>query len=395
MPARPSHQSAVSQNGSDVELRLLPFLLRTLKGGQETWPFSLEEEISFDALWPVISYHGICLSLADADSFESWPAELAERVREEARLQVLWEASHRDLLARTLELFATAGVDVLVTKGTALAYTVYPDPADRRRGDTDLLIRPEQRQAARHLLAAAGFTRAQSSAMQEDWIFDTKSGFVHSIDLHWQPTSSNALRQIFSVEEAFVRSVPLDRLAKGAKALDPVLLFFNDILNHQLHRISGYIVDDDYMIADDRLVWVYGTNLQARGFSAQEWEDLTTLASTRGMSELSLRALERAQALFDTPVPSEVMATLAKQGGQGAIDRFLFHDDTFERFKSSWERAYNWRARATMLRENLFPSAEFMHRRYPEAQGKPLSLFYARRLANGVIKLCQRRLRGD
>ena len=63
-----------------------------------------------------------------------------------------------------LAAFERSRVPSLVIKGTALAYSVYADPALRVRGDTDLLVRPEARSSAQQALLNCGFTPLEAMA---------------------------------------------------------------------------------------------------------------------------------------------------------------------------------------------------------------------------------------
>lgn len=90
----------------------------------------------------------LSLSRADAVSLQ--------RVHERTcRAAVRLEQALVDLAERLDD----AGVAVRVLKGPALAHLAYPDPSLRPFGDIDVLIPPEQLEAARDLLASAGGRR--------------------------------------------------------------------------------------------------------------------------------------------------------------------------------------------------------------------------------------------
>ncbi|MFZ4849254.1 MAG: nucleotidyltransferase domain-containing protein [Caldilinea sp.] len=64
------------------------------------------------------------------------------------------------VLGEILQTFYTAGIDVLVLKGSALAHLLYPQPGLRPRRDLDLLVRPEAALHAYALLGTLGFVLA-------------------------------------------------------------------------------------------------------------------------------------------------------------------------------------------------------------------------------------------
>jgi hypothetical protein len=64
-------------------------------------------------------------------------------------------------LRRLAQLFAAAGIRVLVLKGAALAVQLYGDPGARVARDIDLLVDPDQFAEARRLLRQAGYVQRQ------------------------------------------------------------------------------------------------------------------------------------------------------------------------------------------------------------------------------------------
>jgi hypothetical protein len=101
---------------------------------------------------------GFAVAAAEAGSitFSSEQAEeLLERHRD-AMLQVLALERHLVTLSAALE---DAGVEMVLLKGSALAHTVYPDPAWRPFADLDFLVRGQDFQHACEVLAELGFNR--------------------------------------------------------------------------------------------------------------------------------------------------------------------------------------------------------------------------------------------
>ena len=60
-------------------------------------------------------------------------------------------------IERVMEMLARANVDFIWMKGAALAYTVYPNPVCRGRGDLDLWIQVEQLSQATTVLEGLGY----------------------------------------------------------------------------------------------------------------------------------------------------------------------------------------------------------------------------------------------
>lgn len=355
--------------------------------GETAWPFGAWDDAQCAAGWRSIAWHGCALAIVEAgNSLADWPEPLRERMREEARLQALWEASHKASLVRVIDTLAASGVDVLVTKGSALAYSLYPDPAQRRRGDSDLLVQPGQLAAARKALKALGLSCEEPGAMQEVWIDATASGFAHEFDLHWHSASAPAAAALFSPAEALANAVPLPRLAPAARATDPVRTFINDALNQALHARAGYLVEGEHRRGSCRLTWSYGTALQAKAFDEAEWRALAQFAEQRGAVMIALHALEQARSDFAAPVPDHVFAALRAAGKKGAIDRFVFNADGWEHLSANWAQARGWPQRLELLRMAMLPGRAFLEDKYPDAKDWPTAALRLRRLGGALLR---------
>jgi hypothetical protein len=95
------------------------------------------------------------------------------------------------VLADILERFHAAGIDVLVLKGAAIAYLVYPQPALRPMRDIDILVRAADVYRAYALLPEIGFTapRGAHHGLGPDHhhltaIKRVADGFSVSLELH-------------------------------------------------------------------------------------------------------------------------------------------------------------------------------------------------------------------
>lgn len=86
------------------------------------------------------------------------PRDLAAQWQKLAMVSEFHMAQLERLLRDALDLLARKGIDVLLLKGSALAYTAYGSFAERPMGDLDLLVRPEQAEEAWTLLQGRGWT---------------------------------------------------------------------------------------------------------------------------------------------------------------------------------------------------------------------------------------------
>src|SRR5205814_1722191 len=97
---------------------------------------------------PRHGYRGVETVLQLAADALRWH-HLASALRHESSVgPVLWQA---------LRALTAAGLEPIVLKGAALAYTAYPEPALRTHSDIDLLLGPDELPLASDVLAEAGF----------------------------------------------------------------------------------------------------------------------------------------------------------------------------------------------------------------------------------------------
>ena len=361
------------------------FLAAALGRGQalpwsQPWPEELEQ-----ACWDRIRFHGVAMVLLGQDpGLALWPAAVAAHIRDEARLQGLWEGSHKHLLQRIVDRLDAAGVGALLLKGSALAYLVYDDPAQRRRGDSDVLVRPQQLRQTRRVLTELGLTRLRDIHVgQESWQFDTRMGFDHAIDLHWQVSNAPFLRPVLDLDECFANPLPLPRLAPAAQTIAPVLLFLRGAINHALHRNLGYYDGDDMLFADSRMIWQLDTHLLAASFSEPEWDQLARLATDRGMAGPCLQQLRLARETFGTAIPAPVEQALAAQAHDTRVTAYLDTPSAMTRLTLDLRASRTWRERYLLLAAHVFPPDHFMASRYPGKQGWPKPLLYLYRLVDG------------
>lgn len=218
----------------------------------EHWP---KDEAFADRLFRRIAFHGLSRVLLEGgDRLAAWSA-VGEQVREEARAQSFWELGHRQVCSRMIASFDAAGIASAVTEGTALAYSVYPDAAMLRRGDSDVLLDNRQKRAVRRVLREGGFRQlGDARPLQESWASECPMGFTHSFDLHWRINASPMIAQCLERGRIGTRTAALARLAPQARAItgpDNLVLV---AINRASHGVFGYQSDRRKLFEGDRLI---------------------------------------------------------------------------------------------------------------------------------------------
>src|SRR6202008_1615182 len=99
--------------------------------------------------------------------------------------------------------------------GAPLAYAAYPAPFLRPRGDTDVLVRPVNQDAARAVLLRLGYTEhaalsTQHVSQQAQYSRVLRTGVEHTIDLHWRTFNPAAFAECLTFDEMWMArtSVP-------------------------------------------------------------------------------------------------------------------------------------------------------------------------------------------
>lgn len=346
------------------------------------------EIVSTDA-WPIVHerivYHGVAGMLAERLGSAG---DVAAKVRDAARASAMWELRHRALLQGLLARFAEAGIDTRLLKGTALAYTLYSNPAWRARGDSDLLVRPEQRAVARAALAAVGFAPpgddggSEDIRYQETWSFVPAEGGNHSFDLHFRPFNTAALAGEDWSEAAFDDPRPLPGLGPSARAPAPGFLLFHACLHRLLHSCAPYFVGDRAYFGPDRLIWLMDIHLLAAAMGERDWATFLRLALAQRQARACREGLLAAARWLGTSSPPEVLTALRDHQAES---RAYLHSGRLHRAIADFRAIGAPRDRMRYALARMFPSRSFLQSKYPAMADAPLALLHARRVAELIV----------
>ncbi len=337
--------------------------------------------------------HGVLYHQFTGDP-ERWrvlPEALSECLENQARADQAWELAHRAELAACLAALAEAGVDALILKGTALAYSLYPVPSIRARGDTDLLLRAEDVTRACDVLAEQGYARdTYSQVIGYEITFRKKDrfGLEHLLDVHWRLSSHAEFAALFAWDEAQRKSVALPALGTRARGLGHVHALLHSCIHRAVHFRSPYYVDGVAYQERNRLIWLYDIGLLAKAFDSADWSSFIAIARERGVSALCRDALGAATQLLAVAVPAEVLTELARPARAELSAQLLSGSE----WRGAWvefRAQRNTAARLKYLRDLFLPDRAYMQRKYPGGNTWRLPYLYVRRVYEGV----QRRMR--
>ncbi len=358
------------------------WLAAGLCGDAATW--GDDSQAAGDALFACAETEGVAALVHAMWASRLLPAATARRFAERERAAIARELLDHAELVRVLRALAGANVPVLLLKGAALAYSLYPAPHLRPRSDVDLLF-PDQAsvERAKAVLAPLGYTASEvpsttTISFETGMHRTTVGGSSHHLDMHWRIANQVLFTDALHWAELASAAVPLPALDATARALCPM----HALLHACMHRISHLPWDTASGGHGDRLIWLYDFHLLAQRLTAEDFTAFCRLAAERRLAGACFDGLREAQRAFVTPLPDGVLDTLAQAAGREAFDVSRAR----RRWYQEWHnlRTLPLTKQVAFAREKLFPSTAYMREQYAVDGPVRLAWAYLRRLGNGV-----------
>lgn len=342
------------------------------------------------ALLERIDIHGVAGLLVDRAKV-ALPAALHSGIRTRAVSLAFWEAQHRDIVSEALSALSASGVAPLVFKGTALAYSVYPDPALRQRGDTDVLVARDAFDEACRVLHELGFLSSLNSggdlvlAAEISLVKFDRTGGKHDIDLHRSLNNSPALSSTFSYDELFARSVPLSGMGEGVNRAGDVDALLIACMHRLVHETAPYYVEGVPRWSADRLIWLEDIRLLSAALRDDQWRELIELAQRKGLAETTARGCHDAQRLVGAEAPAWVLRKLEATAGRERPARYL-RSGRLSQLLLDLQATGGGQQKGKFILELLFPPREYIREKFPDARLRALPWLYLRRIVAGALK---------
>ena len=306
-------------------------------------------------------------------------ALLRKRADEAVATDLVREAELKELVAA----LDAAAVPAVFMKGSHLAYSHYPRPDLRPRIDTDVLIAADARARVDALLARRGYERSSKVTGElvtgQSFYVKRRDGVVvHALDVHWKVSTPLVFANVLSYDELMAGAVALPRLGGTARGPSDV----HALLIACVHRVAHH---QDSVV---RLKWLYDVDLIARGLDDGGWKAFVALAVERKVAAVCRRSLERATEWFRTRVPEHVARELriADAGAREVTAGYLTARPQAGALVDDLRTLGTWRQRGRLVRENLFPPADYMRRVYAPSSTMPLPALYVWRFLRGATK---------
>lgn len=345
-------------------------LRAALRGETASWPSLSDDEVR------LLVDHGVAPLV--------YAAHPLPELRDAAIRAAAMEPLRADDLSEVLAELSRRGIEVVITKGTALAYDVYAAPELRPRGDVDLLVSREQAAAAVDAFRALGYrnqlTSGDEHAVRQVTLSRTDAhGVRHDYDLHWDVANTPLFASALRIGD--LRTIPLPRLGPYARGLAPV----DALLLACIHRVAHHH-------DNERLIWLIDIALLRDRMTAGDHRRFWRQAADAGVVEVCSRSIELMEEWNSRPPhdraedhlrPEELMR---EEPSRAFLDREL----TYGGVMVANFRALPWRARVQRLWQLAFPPADFVRQSFGAQKRYMLPWLYVRRGARGVARLFRR-----
>ncbi len=356
------------------------WLTAALRGEQPPWPGA---DPAFEGrLWQTGALEGVLpLLYRQVGADPSWPLPptLKEALAHHVRQQAMFDLLREEALQKVLAKLAQQGIEVLLMKGGALAYSHYAASYLRPRCDTDLLFADRERaEAAWQLLSGLGYRRAvgvtgELASTQLSCALPISGGSV-ALDIHWQLNNQQRFARAFRFDELAAEAKPVAALGPAAKGLSPA----HALVLATLHRV-GHLHDG----SGDRLLWLWDIHLLADRMSEAEWDAVISSAESRGLATVILDGLRRAESEFATSLSAAIVQRLEAAAAieDFSLDRYQGH---WRRELDNWRALGSWEERRRFLQEHLLPAPDYLLARYGVRSKLWLPWLYLHRAMRGV-----------
>jgi hypothetical protein len=249
--------------------------------------------------------------LLDLPASEPLQDAFAAAARQQAA-QSLWIAAEAK---RLLNVLAEHGLRVLVLKGVALAWWLYPAPYLRVCGDLDLLYasRDDALRAAR-ILADHGYGEGYEQGGHAcELVRMPGPGAAYSleVDIHWKLLNAPVFADALDFETLWQASIAVPALGEHARGLDAVHALCHAAMNRAVNLYTG---------VGDLLKCLCDIDLLAAYLDDEGWARLLRLATDRGLCGVVHAALEAARVDLGTQVPAQVLDAMAQAMARESLD---------------------------------------------------------------------------
>ena len=302
-------------------------------------------------------------------------------IRRNAHIKEIYRGKN---LLNLLDTLNSNDIRCLILKGTAFAYSLYHKPYQRSRVDTDILIKTDDKQKVDQLLLDSGFSKLMNNSGElishQSTYCQIEDGIKHAYDIHWKISNSNAYANRFEFQQLYTQKSDLKNMGHFAFKLNNVDAFLHGTVHYFGHRVDER----------KRLIWIYDLHLLCKQFSDQNWETLLQSSKQKELDPLCLQTLTICQTIFATTIPNKIIEHLQQSEiNLSEVESNRIYSSEWSRidqFKSDWA-VLSFQQRLQLIKEYLFPTAEFILEQQKSSNKLLIPYFYLKRIVIGGINV--------
>lgn len=300
-----------------------------------------------------------------------WPNNVKQLLKMQYLQTLVMNQQKWKVFREICEIAATKNIRVIPLKGTALAFSLYPEEALRPMGDLDILVPEKQVLELRDLLLAKGAKRLHVpiSGLHE-------KVHAHISALSWQNIMIEPHQRLFAMGSVMnLRNTDLFHHTRPLKNY-PAVKIFNDRM--QAYHLTTHAFKG-FKMGGMRLGWLLDIAL-----IMQRNQDNKKFVS----SVIALNPAARKEIL----APFQWASLLLNQSPEGNFeipfpDEILFHQEQDPKKKhkimvageiANLPGLHN---KVKMLFREFFPEPQYMHHQYGKHKGFSLFKLYLKRIA--------------
>jgi hypothetical protein len=298
-------------------------------------------------------------------------------------------------LQSLLRAFNEAKIPLILFKGPALAYSIYPKPDLRTYNDIDVMIHPADLPRAHALLTQKSYRFYEE--FRSNAVYSKRTGYNYTlessgklfavlVELHTAPHTSE-IGTVFDIKSLWAKAQPISVMGEYVLTMDP--------MDHLLYlcwhyRFHGFT----------RLLWLYDLVVMLRAIGAKmDWVALVQMARHQGLETTLYYCLSWCRDLFGVVIPEEVFAwSRPPLASRFIIERIALSDGA-QALSTASSQPRRFIAHRVMVDSStellkagvraLFPSPASMGRRYMNRSRLPLGFFFVFYLIHPWITLAK------
>ena len=331
------------------------------------------------------------------------PEELAELVGEKLTNDIL-DIYHLEILQNmflerefeeVLRRFNSASIPLMLIKGPALAYTVYPKAHLRTYHDIDTLIQPGHIADAHELLTQMGYVFYNE--YRADAFDEQRTGYNYSlkrsdipfpvlIELHTAPHSSE-IGTLFERDELWNNANTITIFGQSVRTMSPTDHLLYLCWHYRFHGFT-------------RLLWLYDLVMMLRVYGDEiDWDALVHSAQRQRMAADLYYCLSWCRDLFGVAISDSVFTMMRPPLLSRLIVERKAMPDVAKALAVADYKERRLLARRAMVDSNgdlfkaglrvFFPSPIALQKRYMDHSRLPLRLFFLYYLIHPWITLAK------